>query len=272
MRALLAGAAVVVLTGCGQGTVAQKDLPSASASPLPTPQLASASPNAVNRSCIPDGAQPSPPAYLPPDAICVSSARGNFDGLSGNESVTTYSLRGAQESKAPRPWYVQVDLGSGRTLSVDLKTLFRNPGDVFVIGAADAKGDGRDVAFIVLGTGASTDLVGILGIDGSQLALASPPSPPGGFAYGGYVFTLGGSVMHQGMLQCTGSGVSARLIESGWGSSDGGKTFAWESTTYRWSGMHLDPVGRRSGSANSWDDPQKIALGGGLNCDGLTGL
>jgi hypothetical protein len=36
--------------------------------------------------------------------------------------------------------------------------------------------------------------------------------------------------------------------------------------------MHLDPVGRRSGSANSWDDPQVIALGGGLDCDGLTGL
>jgi hypothetical protein len=152
-----------------------------------------------------------------------------------------------------------------------LQAFFSLPSEVSVIGAADARGDGRDEVFIQLMHGASTGFVGILGMDGSHLALAAPPAPPGGFAFGGYVFSLGGSVMHQGILQCVGSGAGARLVESGWGSSDGGKTFAWESTTYRWSGMHLYLVERRSGSATSWDDPQLTALGAGLNCRGLTG-
>ena len=258
---LFVGALVVLLTGCSQGMVARTDVPSHSPTPLPTP--------AMSRACLPDAEQPVPPPGLPSDAICVSSAHGNFDGLSGNESVITYRLRGRQQ---PLPWYYRVELGTGQVLSADLKTLYTDLLDVFVLGAADARGDGRDEAFVVLTHGASTDVVGILGVDGSRLALAAPPSPPGGFAFGGFGFSLGGGDLHFANLQCVGSGPTARLVASGWGSNDGGKTFTWESTTYRWSGMRLTAVSSQSGSASSWDDPQLAALGGGLNCNGLRGF
>jgi hypothetical protein len=208
---------------------------------------------------------------LPPDAICATSTAGNFDGSSPTERLTTYTLRGpalaerASKSSADLPWYVRVDLGPGRAITADLKAFFSRPSEVSIIGAADARGDGLDEAFIVLTRGASTGFVGILGIVRGQLFIASTRS-------GQRDFALGGSVMHQGILQCVGRGASARLIVSGWGSGDGGKSFNWESTTYAWSGMRLYPLSSRNGVFTSLDDPQRAALGAGLSCNGLTGV
>jgi hypothetical protein len=207
---------------------------------------------------------------MPQDAICATSTTGNFDGTSPTERLTTYTLRGPalaerlSKSSAPIPWYVRVELGSGRVITADLKAFFWLPSEVSVIGSADARGDGFDEAFVVLTRGASTGFVGILGIVRGQLFIAAAPSGQRGFA-------LGGSVTHQGMLQCVGKGASARLIVNGWGTGDGGKSFTWESTAYTWSGMRLFPVSARSGVFTSLDDPQRAALGAGLSCNGLTG-
>ncbi len=143
---------------------------------------------------------------------------------------------------------------------------------MFVLGAADARGDGRDEAFVVLTHGASTDVVGILGVDGPGLPSPRHPLLREALPLQGLAFSLGGGVLHFANLQCVGSGPTARLVASGWGSNDGGKTFKLESTTYSWSGMRLNAVSSQSGSASSWDDPQLAALGGGLNCNGLRGF
>lgn len=261
MRASLVLAVSVLLMGCNQGGVAQHASRSPSATDVPTQTVATPGPAQVSDLCGFNAPEPSPPTLaLPAEAICASSTSGNFDGFSKNERLTTYTIRGS--TWATQPWYMRVELGSGRVITADLSTYYPEPRQVSVVGAADARGDGRDEVFVVLTRGASTDFIGIFGMSGSDLVLAAT-------SLSQRAFPIGGSVMHQGMLQCTGTGAAARLIVSGWGSSDTGKTFDWQSTTYRWSGMHLFTVSSRSGTVTSWDDPQLIALDQGLRCRGL---
>jgi hypothetical protein len=258
MRVLLIVAVVVVLSGCGQDTVAQKDLPSPSPTPQATSVLGSPSPTYIDRRCPPDTEQPPPPLGLPADAICISVVHGNFDGTASNQSLAVYSLRSFQPGQR---WYVRLDKGAGRILTADLNTLFRGSLqllDVFVLGAGDGRGDGRDEAFIDLYHGASTSFIGILGMEGSHLAPAVTATGQRGFA-------LGGGSMHAAYVLCEGSGPTARLILSGWGSGAGG-TYEWERTSYSWSGMHLNLVGTESGSMKSRDEAQLVSLGKGPSC------
>ncbi len=125
--------------------------PTASNSPSPSPS----SPVAMNQTCDPSTHPTKQVPGLPADAVCVTTARGNFDGTSSAESLTTYSLRGA--TGPIRPWYVRADLTKHRVVVVDLGNLYPDLLDVTILGATDARGDGHDLAFVALNHGASTD-------------------------------------------------------------------------------------------------------------------
>jgi hypothetical protein len=204
---------------------------------------------------------------LPPDAVCVTSARGDFDGTSAEETLTTYSLRG--EQGPIRRWFVRADLPSNQVVVVDLRNLYSDLLDVTTLGAADARGDGHAVAFVVLRHGASTDFVGIVEVSGGHIVLAAVS---GGPDRGRKVFAIGGTVTHGDGLTCTRSGNGALLLASGFHTDDGGKSYPWTQTSYRWSGLDLVVGGSASGSATSRSDPQLTDIGGGLRCGPLAAI
>jgi len=204
---------------------------------------------------------------LPADAVCVTKARGNFDGTSSAESLTTYSLRGA--TGPIRPWYVRADLTKHRVVVVDLGNLYPDLLDVTILGATDARGDGHDLAFVALNHGASTDFVGVVEMSGTRIVLATVIGGPN---RGRKVFAIGGSVTHGDGLTCARSQNAALLVASGFHTDDGGKSYPWTQTSYRWSGLDLVVDGSGSGSATSRSDSQLRDIGGGLRCGPLAAI
>jgi hypothetical protein len=158
----------------------------------------------------------------PTTAIRVSQAAGDFDGDGTPDTLVVY---GTGTEDAPAPYVIRIDLGAGHgsveTTIVDAAT---DPiQNVKALGGSDVSarsgrpddGSGAE-AFVAVGSGASTFLVGLYQLTAChlvRLATAGGSTPA--------ELPVGGTVTHLSGVRCDTASGGARLVQVSAESTDG---------------------------------------------------
>jgi len=176
-------------------------------------------------------------------AKVIGSTGGDFDGSRPTQRLSVL-LDGAT-------WRVELDSPLHR-MTEDLAAIRGEPvGHVQLLGAGDVNGDGRDEAALQLWMGASTNLVGFLGVAGEHFALATVIDGPNS---GQNAFAVSGTVTHLNGVECEAGG---RLEFSEWlaGTAPSKLPYSWTEADYRWSGLKLYVAAVRHGQLNQTAPP-----------------
>ena len=202
-------------------------------SPAHRPMVQSPSPSLPHQHTVRrfvDG-QPCPQAHypgIPSDSGCISYASADFDGDGHPDTFAVYA-HPLDTQGYPRAWHARIALGSGRTVEAGLPSAgFAK--DLWILGAADANGDGTDEAIIRVGGGAASDSLHIFLLLDDHLIQASRRTEALSVNVGSVAATGNGG-------GCRKVGGSLKLLESGaW--TAGGR-WHWIETFYRWRGTSL---------------------------------
>ncbi len=192
-----------------------------------------------------------PPApSLVSGATDVIAVTGDFDGDGVPDDLTTYLDPAAGRR------HVRVELaaggGSDRIIEDADPVMGSRP-----LGGHDLDGDGRDEAFVVVGSGASAQLVGLYAWSGCTLVRITLDGAPA-------VFPVGASVTHGEGLSCNGVGELDELrVET----TDG---ITWDGTRipYQLAGSVLVAGATETFTAGT-DEALTVV---GVDCSGLVGV
>ncbi|MEY2430824.1 MAG: hypothetical protein QOC92_549 [Acidimicrobiaceae bacterium] len=159
---------------------------------------------------------------IPPSAVNVTHADGDFNGDNTTDSLTVY---GTGTNTQPSPYHVRIELaeshGTVDTVIADAAT--DNNQTVKALGGADVSssaglppdGSGAE-PFVEIGSGASDSLIGVFQLIGCSLTRLTGPQGTAPSQ-----FPIGGSVTHLDGLRCDGSAGGQRLVQLSATSSDG---------------------------------------------------
>jgi hypothetical protein len=205
----------------------------------------------------------------PATAIRVSQAAGDFDGDGTPDTLVVY---GTGTDSAPAPYIVRIDLGAGNgsveTPIVDAAT---DPiQNVKALGGADvsarsglpADGSGAE-AFVAVGSGASTFLVGLYQLTACKLvrlASASGSTPA--------ELPVGGTVTHLSGVRCDNVSGGARLVQVSAESTDG-VTYATSEQPFDVTDGKLVAASPAVTGTRSGNDPD-LPRYSGLDCSGVS--
>ncbi|MEY2436461.1 MAG: hypothetical protein QOF97_1297 [Acidimicrobiaceae bacterium] len=214
---------------------------------------------------LPSGCDAGP---LPSSAIRISRAAGDFNGDGTPDTLVVY---GTGNDITPSPYVVRVELGRGAgTVETPIVDAATDPNqNVKALGSAEisaraglpADGSGAE-AFVAVGSGASTFLVGIYQLTACRLVRLTGSSGMTPAA-----LPVGGTVTHLSGLRCDGIAGGTRLVRVAAESTDG--------VTYDTSEQPLDvtdgklvPPGPPVKGTLSVNDPA-LPRFGGLDCAGV---
>jgi hypothetical protein len=207
----------------------------------------------------------SPP---PASAINITTAEGDFNGDAATDTLTVY---GTGTFSQPSPYHLQITLGDSQgaidTVIADAAT--DNNQAVKALGGADITasaglppdGSGAE-AFVEVGSGASTSLVGVFQLIGCSLTRLT--GPQGGAPS---LFAIGGSVTHQGGLRCDGTAGGQRLVQLTATSNDG-ITYDTTETRLQVQDGKFSALGSPITDSIDGSDPSLQAFGT-LDCPGV---
>jgi hypothetical protein len=205
----------------------------------------------------------------PAGAVRVTSAPGDFNGDGTPDTLVVY---GTGTDDAPAPYMVRVELGDGggsvETPIVDAAT---DPNqNVKALGGADisttsgGSDDGSGVeAFVAVGSGASTFLVGFYQLGACELvrlagAGGSTPAE----------LPVGGTVTHLSGVRCDAGSSGTRLVQVAAESTDG-VTYATTEQTFDVTDAKLVPAGPPVAGTRGGTDPE-LSRFSGLDCAGVS--
>ena len=175
-----------------------------------------------------DTAAPTTPARPGcPDAASGPPDRSFNADVDGDGAVDVVGVRFASET-------VVVSFAAGGSAEVPIPTGRAGIPGIDALGGADVDGDGSDEAWVMIGSGASSQLVSLFTFDDCGGRVVTEGGDPA-------VFGVGGSVTNLGGVQCSGSELIVRMA-----SSDTGDVYDVEVTAYRLVGSELTPVDRRT--------------------------
>lgn len=238
-------AVVAVVAGCSKDSK-KPTVTSASASPSGSssstpPASTQSAPPASTESASPSSSGPCSGAAVPPSAINVTHADGDFDG---DGTADTFTVYGTGTASQPAPYHVHVDLGGGHgtadAVIVDAATddtqVVKALGGADITSRAGLPPDGSGVeAFVTIGSGASDTIVAVFQLlDCSLTRLTGPQgNAPSNFA-------IGGSVTHLDGLRCDGTAGGQRLVQLS-ATSDDGVTYTTKETRLTVENGHFTP-------------------------------
>jgi hypothetical protein len=234
---VLIGIAADAAKHSGAGSTARETAGSLSASVSPSSKPLSPTPIPASISPLASGC---PPAWT---SCGNTSAIGNFDG-SGRKDVMTASAITDQMGKTA-DWQLQVDLGSGKSVSARLSALVAAQGGcpaLFVdyariLGAADFAGPANDLALVEVGHGASTQQTILVGLQDGSLRLVTVAD---GAERCQRVFPINGSVTHGNGLACGWRDTTAVLwVRQVADHPPDYVDYDWYEATYSWQGLQL---------------------------------
>ena len=204
-----------------------------------------------------------------PTAIRVSQAPGDFDGDGMADTLVVY---GTGTDDAPAPYMIRIDLGNGNgsveTTIVDAAT---DPiQNVKALGGADVSartgvpddGSGAE-AFVAVGSGASTFLVGLYQLTACHLvrlttAAGSTPAE----------LPVGGTVTHLSGVRCDNVSGGARLVQVS-GESTDGVTYTTSEQAFDVTDGKLVAASPPVAGTLSGNDPD-LSRFSGLDCSGVS--
>ena len=204
----------------------------------------------------------------PATAVRVTSAPGDFDGDGTPDTLVVY---GTGTDDAPAPYVVRIELGGERgaveTPIVDAAT---DPNqNVKALGGADISsrsgvaddGSGAE-AFVAVGSGASTFLVGFYQLAACELVrLSGAGSTPA-------ELPVGGTVTHLSGVRCEDASSGTQLVQVAAESSDG-VTYATTQQALDVTDGKLVPAGPPVAGTVSGNDPE-LSRFSGLDCSGVS--
>jgi len=137
------------------------------------------------------------PVALKEGTLKFAGVAGDFDGDGFSDEMLTYQA-------APNDWRVRVVFADGGGADAEITHI-----DDLIpprpIGGFDADGDGSDEAFVIVGAGASTTLVGLFDVANCVVTRVSNGGVPA-------VFSVGASVGAGSGLVCPGDGTLRRTF------------------------------------------------------------
>jgi hypothetical protein len=188
--------------------------------------------------------QPCPRASypgVPANSGCIGYALGDFEGDGRRGAFVVYAHPLDRHGFA-RAWHASITLKSGRIAVAALPW----PGfglNLWVLGAANADGDGADEAIVRVGGGASTDLLGVFLLrNGSLIEVRKTDGRP-------FVFTFGSTVLFGSGGGCRRVGARMELVDTGAGIKGG--RWHWNETFYRWQSAQVTPARILGGTTTS---------------------
>jgi hypothetical protein len=257
--------ALGALASCSDDKKAAAPITSSASSSATSSTTSTASTTSTTSTTAPSGCTA---GARPASATRVSEAAGDFDGDGTADTLVVY---GTGTEDAPAPYMVRVELGAGggavETPIVDAAT---DPNqNVKALGGSEISArsglpeDGSGVeAFVAVGSGASTFLVGFYQLKACQLVRLATA--------GGSVpaeLPVGGTVTHLSGVRCDGISGGVRLVQVSAESTDG--------VTYTTSEQVLDvkdgklvPPGPPVAGTVDVNDPQ-LSRFSGLDCIGV---
>jgi hypothetical protein len=204
----------------------------------------------------------------PATAIRVSQAPGDFNGDGTPDTLVVY---GTGTDAAPAPYMVRINLGGGagsvETPIVDAAT---DPNqNVKALGGADVSGrsglpdDGSGAeAFVAVGSGASTFLVGFYQLSACHLVrLTSGGSNPA-------ELPVGGTVTHLSGVRCDSASGGVRLLQVSAESTDG-VSYTTSEQPFDVTDGKLVPATPPVTGMLSADSPE-LSRFSGLDCPGVS--
>jgi hypothetical protein len=172
---------------------------------------------------------------------------GDLDGNGGADAVSVYESGGAA--------HVLVQLGANGTASTTIADADASDQvSPRALGTARIGGD-RDVAFVRVGSGASTSNVALYTVNGCNLVRLTWS--------GQNSFPIGGTVTHLDGLQCVNGGLRINSA-----TSDDGATYNTSTQQAQPQNDTLVPVGQAQTGTMTSADPGLNALGT-LDCQGV---
>jgi hypothetical protein len=258
-----------VIAACGGGKAKSAATTSGtdinSTLPLTTAGTDATSPSTTSTT-VPRTCTPMP---RPENAIRVSQAPGDFDGDGTPDTLVVY---GTGTDDAPAPYIVRVELGNGNgsveTAIVDAAT---DPiQNVKALGGSDVSaragrpddGSGAE-AFVAVGSGASTFLVGLYQLTAChlvRLASAGGSTPA--------EMPVGGTVTHLSGVRCESTSDGARLVQVSAESTDG-VTYTTSQQPFDVTDGKLVPASPPVAGTLSGNDPD-LPRFSGLDCSGVS--
>jgi hypothetical protein len=184
---------------------------------------------------------------LPADASDISHVSGDVDGSGSPDAVNVYSSGGAA--------HVLVELAANGTAGATITDA--DASDQVTpraLGTARLGGD-RDVAFVRIGSGASTSLVALYTVRGCELVRLTLP--------GHDSFAIGGTITHLDGLQC-----SAGMLRVYSATTDDGETYATSAQSARVENGAMYEDGQPITGTITSRDPGLETLGS-LDCTGV---
>jgi hypothetical protein len=241
-------ALAAALVGCGGGSDDASKSSSSRSSAASSRAVASASSASQSSSAAASSSpQPCAGGSLPTDATDISHVSGDLDGNGGADAVTVYKSGGAGQ--------LLVELGANGTTAAPITDL--EPSDPVgprALGTARVGGD-RDIAFVRVGSGASTNLVALYGMRGCELVrLTLPGHDP---------FAIGGTVTHLDGLQCADG-----VLRVNSATTEDGETYATSVQEAHVENGALVPAGAPTAGSITNRDPGLNDLGS-LACAGV---
>ena len=226
-----------------------------------------ASSSSSAESAPPASSGPCGGAAVPPAAVNVTHADGDFDGDGASDTLTVY---GAGTATQPSPYHVHIDLAGGRgtvdaaivDAATDSTEVVKALGGADITSSAGLPPDGSGAeAFVAIGSGASDTLVGVFQLTGCSIARLTGPQ-----GNAPSTFPIGGSVTHLDGLRCDGTAGGQRLVQLSATSSDG-VTYTTPETRLTVANGHFTPDPPIADTVNAHD--QRLQPFTGLDCPGV---
>ena len=229
MRVLaVALAALLALAGC---TTTESEEEQGAALTSSTTSAAADGEDATTTTTGPSADCPPPGAGgLPSEGQELSEALGDFDGNGSLDQLFMYASRSGRS-----PWRLRIVLSSGYGVDLELDEPTSRGQAAQAVGGFRIA-DGGDVAFAVVGSGASADRVGLFVFRDCEIV---PVTLSGEHA----VFPVGGSVGEGHGIECREDGLVAMVARS-----RDGRTYTTEQTVYRLEGTALVEVDHVEGT------------------------
>lgn len=221
MRRLLSATAllVVLLSGCGDGDGdgAASTTSAGSATTTSTPATTAATSTTAPGVC--------PGVSVPDAATDLTTAAADFDGDGADDELRAYRFAGA--------WQLQVSLAAGGGDDIVAEPF--GQGTLSPVGGFDVDEDGDDEAWVNVGVGGMSRLVGLFVFDDCTLA---PAMLEGEAAR----FPVGGTFLSGNGVECAGPGSGDVDLTVFAGSSGDGTNYMVESSLLTLEGTTLTEV------------------------------